>query len=182
MAVDLKEIQVGPGLMELDPDGTPLAFDATVDGMTISYSRDQQLIEIDEAIGPVDAFIQGENLTVKITANQHTASRLKAAFGHGTITTTPPGAGTPGSDLLSFGGDTALAEYPLRYTAKSRKNPNLNIIIDFFRVVPKTDGDIQFGKKTVTGVPITFQVLEDLSKPAGQQLGTWKIETAEALP
>lgn len=187
MAVDVTAIHVGSGTLELFEivNGTPNSeADVTVaasdEGGALAYTRGVQMISIDEAIGPIDHFVDDEELTFEIAANEFTAKILQAAFGHGEITTTVPGTGVAGSDELKFGGAAINKQYKLVYTVPRRANPNLNIVITLHRVVGVSEVESGFTKTGKTSIPLQFRALMDLSKPKGEQLGTILIETAEA--
>jgi len=187
MAIDVTAIHVGPGTLELFEivNGTPNSTaDVTVaasnEGGALAYSRGVQMLTIDEAIGPIDHFVDDEELTFEIAANEFTAKTLQAAFGHGTITTTAPGTGVAGSDELTFGGAPINKQYKLVYTVPRRTNPNLNIVITLHQVVSVSEVESGFTKTGKTAIPMQFRALADLSKPKGEQLGTILIETAEA--
>jgi len=181
MPLDVSKIHVGPGKLTLDAGGAnPITFEATEEGGLLSYSRSSEPIEIDEAIGAVGYYITGEECYFEVVAKETDAQLLKAAFGHGTITTTAPDLGVKGSDLLEFGGTAQVTEHTLQYVAPRRHNPNLNIQIDLFKVVAMTEEELPFKKAGQTMYRCRFQAVQDLSKQEGKRLGSILIETAEA--
>lgn len=181
MTLDVKMIHVGSGVLTLDKDGPDaITIEATEDGGTFAYSRTVQELEIDEVVGPVDHYIDGEEANFTVNCNQFDAERLKLAFGHGEIETIAPDATNAGADVLHFGGSFEINEHTLEYKVPHRKNRNLFIVLELHRVISITEGDIGFTRTAKTGIPMTFRALADPSKPEGQRLGTWRIETAPA--
>lgn len=179
MAEVVQNIHVGPGILQLDPEGDSIEYKATEEGGTLSISRDVEFIEIDEAVGAVASYITGEECTFTIQALEVDAEKIKQALGHGTITTTPAGSAQVGMDELEFGGGFTLLENKLVYTAARRHNPNLNIIIELYKVVAVTDVEKNMQKTGKLTYQVQFRAINDMDQEAGQRLGKITIETEE---
>lgn len=180
--VDVSLIHIGSGVLTLDPEGpNPITVQASEEGATLAYSRSVQPIEIDEVVGPVDYYIDGEECTFSITCNEFDVQKLKAAFGHGTITTQAAGPGQPGYDEIAFGDSPEILIHKLEYKVERRKQPGLYIVITLHKVISVSEVESQFTKTAKTGIPLQFRAMADTSKPKGQRLGVIRIENAPAL-
>jgi hypothetical protein len=172
-------IHVGPGELVLTrAGGTTVTYGATEEGGVLRASRQIELIEVDEAVGPVEAHVTGENAEFEIMALELSAPQLREALGHGTVTTTAAATAVTGKDELEFGGSNSLFVSKLTYTAAHRKNPNLKVTIELYRVVAKTDLEKRYTKRGKTVYRVVFQALLDMSKDAGKRLGKITVETA----
>ena len=181
MAVNTNLIHVGPGVLVIDSGlTTAVTVEVSEEGGTLAYSQALEFIEIDEAIGAVEAFITGEECTFSLVCQESDAVKVKLAMGHGTITTTAASAGVKGKDVLDFGGNAVVTKKTLKYTVPRRHNTALNIIIDLYYVVAVPSLEKKFTKKGKTLTALTFRALQDVTKTAGKRLGTITYETAEA--
>ena len=181
MPVNTSLIHVGAGILSLDEGlATALTVEASEEGGTFAFSGELEMIEIDEAIGPVDAFATSEECSFSVTFKELEAAKVKAAMGHGTITTTAAGVGTKGKDVLEFGSNSTVTKRTLKYTVPRRHNPALNIIYELYSVVAIPSLEKKFTKKGQTTVAMTFRALNDMTKVAGKRLGKTTYETAEA--
>ena len=181
MAVNTNLIHVGAGILSLDEGlATALTVEASEEGGTLAYSAALEMIEIDEAIGAVEAFITGEECSFSVTCKEIEAAKVKMAMGHGTITTTAAGVGAKGKDVLEFGSSSTVSKRTLKYTVPRRHNPALNIIVELYAVVAVPTLEKKFTKKGQTMVSMTFRALNDMTKVAGKRLGKITYETAEA--
>lgn len=93
----------------LPEDDEPLGFDwappweavgATLEGWTVTFSREAQDIRIEEQTTPVDQKTTSAGFTITGTLSQDSLNTMRYAYGGGTITTTAPAAGTPGTQRL----------------------------------------------------------------------------------
>jgi len=181
MAVNTNLIHVGAGVLSLDEGlATALTVEATEEGGTLAFSQSLEFIEIDEAIGSVEAFITGEECTFSLTCKEIEAAKVKMAMGHGTISTTAAASGVKGKDELEFGSSGTVTSRTLKYTVPRRHNPALNIIVELYKVVAVPSLEKKFTKKGQTMIAMTFRALNDMTKVAGKRLGKLTYETAEA--
>jgi len=181
MAVNTSLIHVGAGVLSLDEGlSTALTVEATEEGGTLAFSAALEAIEIDEAIGPVEMFITGEECTFAVTCKEIEAAKVKMAMGHGTIATTAAGVGTKGKDVLEFGSSSTVTKRTLKYTVPRKHNPALNIVVELYYVVAVPSLEKKFTKKGQTMIAMTFKALNDMTKIAGKRLGKITYETAEA--
>jgi len=181
MPTNVNLIHVGAGTLSLDEGlAGALTVAVTDDGGSLAYSQSLEFIEIEEAIGAVDAYITGEECTFSITCKESEAAKVKMAMGHGTITTTAAAAGVKGKDELEFGSSSAVTKRTLKYTVPRRHNPALNIIIELWSVVAVPKLEKKFTKKGQTMIAMTFRAINDMTKNAGKRLGKITYETAEA--
>lgn len=181
MAVNPNLIHVGPGVLVIDSGlATAVTVEVSEEGGTLAYSQALEFIEIDEAIGAVEAFVTGEECAFSLICQESEATKLKLAMGYGTITTTAASAGVKGKDVMDFGGNAVVTKKTLKYTVPRRHNPSLSIIIDLYSVVAVPSLEKKFTKKGKALIAITFRALQDLTKVAGKRLGTITYETAEA--
>lgn len=65
-------------------------------GVTLEYDTEQQDIEVDQELDPIDTIVTRRNATLATTLAQMSAANLQLAYGGGTITSVDPDS-TPGS-------------------------------------------------------------------------------------
>ena len=178
----IDNIHVGPGELVLTRvlGGSTITstYSATDDGGVLRVSRALEYIEVAEVVGRADSYIVGEEASFEVMSLVQSASLIREALGHGTVTTTAAATSITGKDELGFGGSSALNQSSLKYRAARRNNPSLFIEIDLWRVVAATDIEKRYNKAGKTSYRVQFQALNDMSKSEGLRLGKITIETA----
>jgi len=93
----------------LPADEEPLGFawglpwepaGATLEGVSVTFSREANDIRIEEQTTPVDQKTTSAGFTVSVSLSEDTLNTMRYAYGGGTIETVAPGAGTPGKQRL----------------------------------------------------------------------------------
>lgn len=93
----------------LPDDDDPLGFDwaspwepigATLEGITITFSREAQDIRIEEQSTPVDQRTTSAGFTISASLSEDTLQTMRYAYGGGVIETIAAGPGTPGKQRL----------------------------------------------------------------------------------
>lgn len=79
---------------------------ATDDGVTYSFERKTQEINIEEQSTPTDVTTDSATLTIEASLAEETLENMKLAHGGGVITTTAPTATTPGVSVLKLSDTT----------------------------------------------------------------------------
>ena len=75
---------------------------ATMEGVSFQYSRDTDEIVIEEQMTAVDERTKSLTFSTEVELAEDSLQTMKWAYGGGTITTTAPGAGTPGISTLQI--------------------------------------------------------------------------------
>lgn len=96
---------------ELPADDEPLGFPweppweavgATLEGITVTFSREAQDIRIEEQSTPVDQKTTSAGFTIGATLSEDTLNTMRYAYGGGSIETTAAATGTPGVQRLKI--------------------------------------------------------------------------------
>lgn len=76
------------------------AIGATLEGVTVSFSREANDIRIEEQSTPVDQKTTSAGFTISVTLSEDTLRVMRYAYGGGTITTTAAATGVTGKQRL----------------------------------------------------------------------------------
>lgn len=96
-----------PGVLPADEE--PLGFawappweapGATLEGISVTFSREAQDIRIEEQTTPVDQKTTSAGFTISATLSQDSLNTMRYAYGGGTVTTTAAATGAPGTQRL----------------------------------------------------------------------------------
>lgn len=110
-------------------DEEPLGFDwlspwtaagATMEGVSITFSREASDIRIEEQSTPVDQKTTSAGFTVAATLSEDTLDTMRWAYGGGQIVTTAPGVGTSGKQRLVISEEVEHFAIGLEGQAKPR--------------------------------------------------------------
>jgi hypothetical protein len=82
--------------------GTSGADDYTPDGVTVTPSQATNTFRGAKSTGPRKTFRTEEDLKIGLTIVDHTLEQIQHALNGNTITTTPAGAGTPGTKKIGL--------------------------------------------------------------------------------
>lgn len=174
-------IHVGAGTLTLNPDTTPIVFDSSNDGATLSYSAEIEPIAIDQVLSPVGYFVPGEECKFETIVPEADANTLRYALGatDQTVTTQAADATNKGYSQIAFGGNYLLTNYVLEYKAKRRNVANLFVVIRLYIVNISPSVELVYKKDGVSFYKLTFMAVADTTKNAGEQLGYYRYETAD---
>ena len=81
MTMTPANIHVGAGTLTLNPDSSPVSFESTQDGATLSYSAEIEPINVDQVLSPVGYFVPGEECTFEMMVVESDATTLQYALG-----------------------------------------------------------------------------------------------------
>ena len=176
-----QNIHVGAGTLTLNPDSSPMSFDSSAEGATLTYSAELEAINVDQVLSPVGYFIPGEECMFEMMATEATATVLRLALGatDQSVTTQAADASNKGYNEIKFGGNYILTDYVLEYKAVRRNASNLFIVVRLYLVNISPNLEAAYTKDGVTYYKLTFKAKADTSKAAGQQLGYYRQETAD---
>lgn len=173
-------IHAGAGVLTLNPDTTPIEFDSTSEGATLTWNAELEPIKVDQILAPVGHFIPGEECKFETMLTEADATTLKYAFGSGaTVSTQTADASNKGYNQITFGGTYLVTDYVLEYKAKRRNAANLYITIRLYIVNLSPNMEAVYKKDGVTYYKVTFLAVADTTKAAGQQIGYYRQETAD---
>jgi hypothetical protein len=174
-------IHVGAGTLTLNPDTTPIVFDSSNDGATLTYSAELEPIAIDQVLSPVGYFVPGEECKFETIVPEADATTLRYALGatDQTVSTQVADATKKGYSQIAFGGNYLLTNYVLEYKAKRRNALNLFVVIRLYIVNISPNVELVYKKDGVSFYKLTFMAVADTSKDAGEQLGYYRYETAD---
>lgn len=79
-----------------------LAAGATMEGVTVGFSREVSDITIEEQVTQVDQKTTSVGFTFSATLSEDTIQTMTWAYGGGDVTTTAAGTGQPGKDTLKI--------------------------------------------------------------------------------
>lgn len=174
-------IHVGAGTLTLNPDTTPVTFDSTSEGATLTYTAETEPILIDQILSPVGYYIPSEECIFETMVAEADANTIQYALGatDQTVTTQTADATHKGYTEIKFGGNYVLTDYVLEYKARKRNNLNLYVVIRLYIVNLSTNAEFAYKKDGVSYYKLTFKAVADTTKEYGQQLGYYRYETAE---
>lgn len=181
MTMTPANIHAGAGILTLNPDTSPVAFESTQDGATLTYNGELEPIETDQVLSPVGYFIPGEECKFEVMVTEATATVVRYALGatDQSVTTQTADATHKASTTIAFGGNYILTDYVLEYKAKNRKVPNCYVTIRLYIVNISPNLEAVYKKDGVTVYKLTFLAAADVTKDPGEQLGYYRHETAD---
>lgn len=147
----------------------------TKDPLKVAYNFDQLDYMIQEALAAVHRIRSKEELLIECVLAELTPQAMHLAM-DGQVTTTAPGAGQPGKDEFTVGGDVKLTVRQWGFEGDYIDEDAANFPIRAFvwRATAVTGGQLTFGKTETLGLPIKISALEDTTKAKLQRL--WKFQ------
>jgi hypothetical protein len=174
-------IHVGAGTLTLNPDSSPVSFESTQDGATLSYSAEIEPISVDQVLSPVGYFVPGEECTFEVMVVESDATTLQYALGatDQSVTTQAADASNKAYTEIKFGGNYTLTNYVLEYKARKRNQNNCYAVVRLYIVNISPNLEAVYKKDGITIYKLTFKAVADTSKSVGQQLGYYRNETSD---
>lgn len=174
-------IHIGAGTLTLNPDSSPISFESTQDGATLTYTGELEPIYVDQVLSPVGYFIPGEECKFEVLLVEADANTLRYALGatDQTVTDQSADADHKASTTINFGGNYILTDYVLEYSAKNRKVANCYAVVRLYIVNISPNLEAVYKKDGVTVYKLTLLAVADVTKDPGEQLGYYRHETAD---
>lgn len=171
-------IHVGAGTLTLDPDSSPISFDSTNDGATLTYTAELEPINIDQNLSPVGYYVPGEECMFETILAEADATTLKYALGatDQSVTDQAATATDNGYTQVKFGGNYVLTDYVLEYKAPKRNQSGCYVIVRLYIVNISPNLELAYKKDGVSFYKITFKAAADTTKDPGEQLGYYRFE------
>lgn len=139
--------------------------------VTFGYEDEQVDVEIEQALAPVKRYKSKENLTIETILAELNMASMEVVTS-GTNTATPAGAGQPGKEELTVGGENVLDEYMWGFEGKyiDEDGATFPIRVFVWKATATMNGTLDFAKGAVAGIPMQLKALHDTGKSAGQTL------------
>jgi len=171
-------IHVGAGVLTLEPDSSPISFDSTNDGATLTYSAELEPIQVDQELSPVGYYVPGEECKFETILAEADANTLQYALGatDQSVTDQAATATDNGYTEIKFGGNYVLTDYVLEYKAAKRNQSGCYVIVRLYKVNISPNLELVYKKDGVSFYKITFMAMADTTKSAGQKLGYYRYE------
>lgn len=162
--VTVANILIGAATLKID--GADVG--AISGGLSIAKSTDVYAVEVDNVRAAVKHVPVKENFSVKTNLAEATLNNLRIVWNIPDGKLTQPGA--PISNLLQVGLSTGLSEHTLEATGVA---PNgLTRVYRTYRAISVRAAEHAYLRTKETLLPVEFDILPDLTKPAGEELGT----------
>lgn len=167
-----------------DVDATPAGnweeMGETNDGVTVTYTQEQEKKFTDQRTGAVKVLRTEEGLMVETDLAQATLENLAQVMGGLTVTDNAPGASTIGTREMGMyqGGD--VSEYALLFRADS---PYGDYPAQYYipRGVFSGEAGMEYKKDDQVYIPFAFEALEDLNASSeSERFGKYEAQDAEA--
>jgi hypothetical protein len=185
---DVTQVQQGPGdlwVITTAPDDATQRLTLATDGSPDSVTNPAthlgaiegaittvvkpklEMIKVDQADGPVDAYCTEIDAKVEVTLMQATAAKLQRILGVGTYST------GSGYKQFTFGGTTTVPNACIAAISALRGALTKFVYVLLYKAVSLSGFSIQFGRAKPAVYKATFAGLSDLGLPraAGAQIG-----------
>lgn len=181
MTMTPSNVHIGAGTLTLNPDSSPVSFESSQDGATLSYNAEIEPISVDQVLSPVGYYIPGEECTFEMMVVESTAITLQYALGatDQSVTTQVADETHKAYTEIKFGGNYTLTNYVLEYKARKRNQSNCFVVIRLYIVNISPNLEAVYKKDGVTVYKLTFKAVADTTKSVGQQLGYYRNETSD---
>lgn len=162
------------------PGGSWRSLGETDGGVKVTPTRTRESFSSDQRTGKVKVVQTEEGLTVETNLHESTLENLADVL-DGTVTDTPPGAGTIGTRKIYLHSGAEVSEFALLFRGKS---PYGDWPAQFY--VPRAyfddDVEMEFVKDGKTLIPIKFEALENLNAATeNERFGYYEAQDAAAL-
>jgi hypothetical protein len=139
--------------------------------LSVEYTYDLLMAEIQEALAPVSADKIKETFKVETTLAELTLTNLNLAW-NGTYTPTAATVSQVAKEELEMGGSHTMTirQWGFEGDYISTAGASHPIRLFVWKAVADVGGKLEFGKSAKTGVPFKIQALEDLGKSSGGRL------------
>jgi hypothetical protein len=159
-----KNVLVGVGTLKLD--GVSVGY--TSGGVTLTAKAERVDKEVDQSYAPIGIMKVRESFGVQTNLAEATLENLKLVWEQtASIVET---VGPPDKRTMAWGMNQAVVEHTLEFKGKSPEG--LERKFSLFKVVVMEVGDMAHQKDKITLIPVTFRVLPDVTKSAGEEYGS----------
>lgn len=149
---------------------------SSIGGAELTYNPTNFLVEIDQAIMPVQAFKTKEEISFGVALAQYQMSLVAAVFSYAQTGVTTV-AGTPSTDTLYFGGTVNLQEGTFDWSCPKNDGTVNKIRGHFNNCFAYKQGKFDFKRDKSTEIQkCELLALADLTKVQGQQAGWLREE------
>ena len=177
-------------LIDAEPDGdwaklgTNGDRNYSNDGVTVSHSKTYQKVRPAGATGPVKAFLDEEDLMIKLTLWDMTLEQYKYALNSNTVTTTAAGSGTAGFKKIGLSQSVGrTAEFALLARGLSPYDEAMNAQYEVPRCYDSGSAEPVFRKGQPAGLALELTALEDLAAASEEErFGRFIAQHMDALP
>ncbi len=160
-------VLVGVGVLKVD--GNSLGF--TSGGVNLGVATDRVDKEVDQSFAPVGIIKVREQFNVVTNLAEVTLENLKLVWEQtAAITVDAGGGGNPPTRTLKWGINEDVIEHTLEFRGRSPKG--FDRVFSVFKAVVFDVGDTPHVRDAITVIPVTFRILPDTAKPAGEEYGT----------
>lgn len=158
-----KNVLVGVGVLKLD--GVSVGY--TSGGVTLTAKAERVDKEVDQSYAPIGIMKVRESFGVQTNLAEATLENLKLVWEQ--TASVVETVGPPDKKTLAWGMNQNVVEHTLEFRGKSPEG--LERIFKLLKVVVMEVGDMAHQKDKITLVPVTFRVLPDVTKSAGEEYG-----------
>ena len=156
-----EEVTLGTGVLSLND--VPVGF--LKGDVTLVINREQKAFESGIPLTVRKRVIIRESAALRAQMAQIYSDKLAFALGAGVITTP-----SPGSSKFSFGGDSDIDEFALKFV-HNVPNSNGTITVVLFKAQPQTQLEIPFREEDFLMYNVEYGASADDTKNPGEQLG-----------
>lgn len=139
--------------------------------LSVKHVREMVEADIQESLTPIKRAVGKETLEIETSLAEFLPAKLNLAMG-GAYSATAAGAGQPAKDELVGGDDASIDErqwgFEGSFIASDGVARPIRLIV--WKGVSDVGVELEFGKKTATGIPIKISANPDMGKAAGQRL------------
>jgi hypothetical protein len=162
--VTVANIVVGAATLKID--GVDVG--AITGGLSIAKSTDVYNVEVDNVRAAVKQIPIKENFSVKTTLSELTLTNIRIVWNIPASLLAGPTGNNNG--VLQIGLSTGVVEHTLEVTGVA---PNgLTRVYRTYRAISVRAAEHSYLRTKETLLPVEFDILPDLTKAAGQELGT----------
>lgn len=187
-----EDILISPAVIYRAPVGTPLPDPEDVDygeawtspwenlgytnaPLTLNRSEEIFAVEVQQLSTPIKRRRTSETVTAKTVFVEATSDVLELFFAGTTTVVAASGTVRPREDI-EFGGQPVIDEYMWGFEGLyvDEDGDEWPTRVFFYRATAAPDGDVNFDRKGVTGIPIMVTAIPDTTKATGKQLGLFQ--------
>lgn len=151
------------------------------DGVTVSHPATFQKVRPAGATGPVKAFLDEEELMIRLTLWDISLEQYQYALS-ATVATTAAGVGTAGYKKIGLSRTRTVTEYALLARGVSPYNEAMNAQYEVPRCYQSGAPEPAYRKATPSGLALEFTALEDLAaSTASERFGRLIAQHQAAL-
>lgn len=178
MAGNVENLTLGTG--ELFLDDSDVGF--LKGDVVLEYSRNKLDFKPSGRLAAVKQFVIGEEATLRASQAEFNLTKLRQVLGVSTPVnpsyTANPSYNPASFDvasgqtysILTFGGNTAVQTYALRFE-HVMPDSNRKVVIIFYRASSLADLSLAFKEEEILEMPVAFRALVVDGRPVGDQLG-----------